>query len=91
MMVIPDSQPPSSAFFESLFSFDLATMTWTRLAAAAVPRPPARSGHGLTSWGGQLYLHGGVSGLGNVCLGYLMRVVDALGNACSSYNASVLC
>ena len=36
-------------------------MTWTRLSAALdVPRPSARSGHGFTSAGGMLYVHGGL-------------------------------
>ncbi len=44
-----------------IHSFDPANMTWTRLSAADdASRPSARAGHGFTSAGGKLYVHGGV-------------------------------
>ncbi len=46
---------------DDLHSFDPATMTWTLLSAANdTRRPSARSGHGFTSAGGLLYVHGGL-------------------------------
>ena len=37
-------------------------MNWTDLSAAASGTPPsARYGHGFTSAGGKLYVHGGLS------------------------------
>ncbi len=38
-------------------------MAWTLLSAAedSAPPPSARYGHGLTSVGGKLYVHGGIS------------------------------
>jgi hypothetical protein len=62
---------PSPGFLDGLFSFDLANLIWTRLAAAVVPRPSARMGHGLGSSGGKLYVHGG-----------LYATTGASGNAC---------
>jgi hypothetical protein len=53
-----------AVYLDGLFSFDPATMTWTRLAAAAVSQPSARSRHGFTSAGGRLYVYGGNSGSG---------------------------
>ncbi len=51
---------PSAGFLDDLHSFDPATMTWTLLSAANdTRRPSARSGHGFTSAGGLLYVHGG--------------------------------
>ncbi len=60
--------PPSAAsshlspadLLDDLYSFDPATMAWTLLSAAPNDgRPAARHGHGFTSAGGKLYLHGG--------------------------------
>jgi hypothetical protein len=51
-----------------LYSFDISSMTWTRLSAAAGSLPlTTRSGHGLTSSGGKLYVHGGQGYNGNAC------------------------
>ncbi len=58
--------PSSLGSLEDLYSFDPANLTWTRLAAAAVPRPSARYRHGFTSAGGKLYVHGGFNG-GKAC------------------------
>jgi hypothetical protein len=45
---------------DDLHSFDPTTMIWTRLSAADdAGRPSARDGHGFTSAGGRLYVHGG--------------------------------
>jgi hypothetical protein len=67
------SSPLSTAFYDELYSFDLFNLTWTLLAASAVPdgtiiRPSARYRHGFTSVGGKLYVHGGFTG-GNVYVG----------------------
>jgi hypothetical protein len=68
------SSPLSTAFYDELYSFDLFNLTWTLLAASAVPdgtiiRPSARSSHGFTSVGGKLYVHGGISSSGgNECV-----------------------
>ena len=52
--------PPSADVLGDLHSFDPATMTWTLLSAADdARRPSARAGHGFTSAGGLLYVHGG--------------------------------
>jgi hypothetical protein len=51
---------PSAVLLDDLHAFDPATMNWTLLSAALdVPRPFARYGHGFTSAGGKLYVHGG--------------------------------
>ena len=68
--------PPSPENLGDLHSFDLATMTWTRLAAANAPS--ARYGHGFTSVGGKLYVHGGYTGSGNTC-GQLCLCVEGDG------------
>ncbi len=50
----------SAGYLDDLYAFDPATMTWTLLSAAGGDgRPSARSGHGFTSAGGLLYVHGG--------------------------------
>jgi hypothetical protein len=50
---------PGSAL-DDLFSFDIASMTWTQLYATdGSARPGIRRWHGFTSAGGKLYLHGG--------------------------------
>ena len=42
--------------------YDPAAMAWTDLSAAMLGTPPsARQGHGFTSAGGKLYVHGGDS------------------------------
>jgi hypothetical protein len=57
---------------DDLHSFDPATMIWTLLSAANdTLLPSARSGHGFTSAGGRLYVHGGYSYQGDA---------DAVGN-----------
>ena len=54
--------PPSAGDLDDLHAFDPATMNWTLLSAALdAPRPLARVGHGFTSAGGKLYVHGGYS------------------------------
>jgi hypothetical protein len=55
---------PSAGYLDDLHSFDPATMTWTLLSAAAdsAPAPSARYGHGFTSAGGKLFVHGGYNG-----------------------------
>jgi hypothetical protein len=63
----PPPLPPSADdlvynYYDDLHSFDPATRTWTLLSAANdTRRPSARSGHGFTSAGGLLYVHGGYS------------------------------
>jgi hypothetical protein len=50
----------SAGNLDDLYAFDPATMTWTNLSAADdAGRPSARFGHGFTSAGGLLYVHGG--------------------------------
>jgi hypothetical protein len=45
--------------------FDPAAGTWTDLSAALSGTPPSpRRGHGFTSAGGKLYVHGGWDGSG---------------------------
>jgi hypothetical protein len=67
---IPISRPPLSAgLLDDLYSFDPADMTWTQLSAADdAVRPSARSGHGFTSAGGRLYVHGGIEFIGEIML-----------------------
>ena len=68
MPSFPPLPSPSAGYLGDLHSFDPATMTWTLLSAADDDRrPSARSGHGFTSAGGLLYVHGGVS-YGNLSL-----------------------
>ncbi len=51
---------PSASRFDGLHAFDPATMRWTLLSAVLdAPRPSARYGHGFTSAGGKLFVHGG--------------------------------
>jgi hypothetical protein len=51
---------PSTGYLDDMYSFDPATVTWTLLSTVDdAYRPSARDGHGLTSAGGRLYLHGG--------------------------------
>ncbi len=76
----PPLPPPPSAVLDDLHSFDPDTMTWT-LLSDSVPvvddasRPSARSGHGFTSAGGLLYVHGGLSFNGDaLSLEALLRV-----------------
>ncbi len=53
--------PPFAGDRGDLHSFDPATMTWTLLSAVdGAGRPSARNGHGFTSAGGLLYVHGGI-------------------------------
>jgi hypothetical protein len=48
---------------DDLHSFDLANMKWTLISALNdESKPSARYGHGFTSAGGLLYVHGGMSG-----------------------------
>jgi hypothetical protein len=50
----------SADYLNDLYSFDPAFIAWNLLSAATVgTRPSAREGHGFTSSGGKLYLHGG--------------------------------
>ncbi len=60
---------PDPGHLDDLFSFNIATMTWTLLSAANGIRPAARCGHGFASAGGKLYVHGGESPQtdGNLC------------------------
>jgi hypothetical protein len=62
----PTGRPtPSAGLLDDLHSFDPATMTWALLSAADdAGRPSARAGHGFTSVGGLLYVHGGSEGYG---------------------------
>ncbi len=47
-------------YYDDLHLFDPATKTWTLLSTKVdVDRPSARIGHGFTSAGGLLYVHGG--------------------------------
>jgi hypothetical protein len=58
----PLLSPVSVVFLrlDDLHEFDPTTMTWTLLSFADdAGRPSARSGHGFTSVGGLLYVHGG--------------------------------
>ncbi len=58
----------SAVYLDDLHVFDPATMTWTLLSAADdAGRPSARAGHGFTSAGGLLYVHGGwgITGAGD--------------------------
>jgi hypothetical protein len=67
--IAPNSNPApyccpqlSAGLLDDLHSFDPATMKWTLLSVAdGAGRPSKRSGHGFTSAGGLLYLHGGSS------------------------------
>ena len=51
----------SAVISNDLYSFDPANMSWSLLSAAPGSNPPpsARAGHGFTSAGGKLYVHGG--------------------------------
>jgi hypothetical protein len=50
----------SAGYLDDLHVFDTTAMNWTRLSFALdAPRPSARYGHGFTSAGGKLYVHGG--------------------------------
>ncbi len=50
----------STVHLNDLYAFDPDTMIWTLLSAADdASRPSARYGHGFTSAGGLLYVHGG--------------------------------
>ncbi len=54
--------PSAGNLDDDMHSFDPATMTWTLLSAANdTRRPSARCGHGFTSAGDLLYVHGGTS------------------------------
>jgi hypothetical protein len=56
----PCRVPVSTGHLDDLLSFDLANMTWALLSAADdAGRPSVRYGHGFTSAGGRLYVHGG--------------------------------
>ncbi len=57
-----------AGFFDDLHSFDLVNVTWKLLspAAGSAQPPSARGGHGFTSAGGKLYVHGGY-GYEGVC------------------------
>ena len=53
---------------QDLHVYDPAAMAWTDLSAASSGTPPsARYGHGFTSAGGKLYVHGGSDGSGEYC------------------------
>jgi hypothetical protein len=55
---------------DDLYSYDIVSMTWTRLFAAADGTHPAsRSSHGFTSMGNKLYVYGGRGPFGNECKG----------------------
>ncbi len=59
-----------------MFSFDPANMTWTLLSAAAKGTAPSpRYGHGFTSAGNTLYVHGGQDDTGNVMAVKILLVV----------------
>jgi hypothetical protein len=48
-----------------LHAYDPVSMTWFDLSTYTLGTPPtARSGHGFTSTGGKLYVHGGFDGIG---------------------------
>ena len=63
----PAARPPPYTSYcaglsrlQDLHVYDPATMAWTNLSAAASGTPPSgRDGHGFTSAGGKLYVHGG--------------------------------
>ncbi len=47
---------------DDLRSYDPIAGTWTLISDDGdIARPPARSGHGFTSAGNKLYVHGGVN------------------------------
>ncbi len=51
---------PVAVRLDDLYLFDPANTTWSLLSAAAGSSgPAARWGHGFTSAGGKLYVHGG--------------------------------
>ena len=55
----------AGTLLQDLLVYDPAAMAWTDLSAAASGTPPsAREGHGFTSAGGKLYVHGGFGGSG---------------------------
>jgi hypothetical protein len=60
--------------------FDIATMTWTELTAfASGTSPSKRDGHGFTSLGGRLYMHGGWDRIGKSrCSSQTCLISDAL-------------
>jgi hypothetical protein len=59
--------------YDDFYSYDVANQTWTLLFGVSDSesnRPPARYGHGFTSAGGKLYVHGGFNStlsLSGVC------------------------
>ncbi len=55
----PPFPTPFPGLLNDLHSLDPANMTWTKLSAARGSPPAARAGHGFTSAGGKLYVHGG--------------------------------
>ena len=65
----PDGQRPScSGLLSDLHAFDPNTMIWTDLSTPAFgDAPSARYGHGFTSAGRRLYVHGGNNGSGRCC------------------------
>jgi len=66
---LPLPSCPAGDSFQDLHVFDPATMAWTDLSAATSGTPPsARGGHGFTSAGGKLYVHGGYINLGELPL-----------------------
>ncbi len=75
--LLPDLCLLSSAeyafnYLDDLHAFDPATMTWTLLSSVDdTGRPSARAGHGFTSAGGLLYVHGGYGGSGETDEGIL--------------------
>ncbi len=67
----------SAGDLDDLHAFDPATMTWALLSAADdACRPSARSGHGFTSTGGLLYVHGGYGITGSGEYGEADEVLD---------------
>ena len=55
------SHPPSAgSFFNDLFAFDIAGLTWHNMTVdVSGSVPEARNGHGFLSFRGNLYLFGG--------------------------------
>jgi N-acetylneuraminic acid mutarotase len=55
-----DMTAPYPAVENDLHAYDPVSMTWFNLTSYALGSPPgARIGHGFTSEGGKLYVHGG--------------------------------
>jgi hypothetical protein len=71
---LPPSSPPPTGILADLFVFDPSMLTWTELTGAVHGTPPsARVGHGFTSAGGRLYVHGGLAGNGECRMHHCKR------------------